>query len=306
MTKYPIKFAPQVRTALWGREFWLVSGHPTMPSVVANGSYAGRTLPDLVAEFGADMLGERAADGNGFPLLVKVIEAKDRLSLQVHPNETSAELCGGEPKTEAWYVLDGCESGATIFAGLKEGVAKDGLISAIRNGTAEEQVMRFDVHRGDVLFISGGLIHAIGGGCRIFEVQQTSDTTWRLYDWNRVDLKTGLPRPLHEKEGIACIDWALPPPELLHDDRASSQTLFECRHFACSSLVVSEPAALVARPESFRILFVEDGGCSVDVEGAAPVRLLCGECALIPACDTAISIVPAPRTHLLIAECGGA
>jgi len=306
MTKYPIKFTPQVRTALWGRECWLVSGHPTMPSVVANGPYAGRTLPSLVAEFGADMLGESAAAENGFPLLIKIIEAKDRLSLQVHPNEASAELCGGEPKTEAWYVLDGCESGAAIFAGLKEGVAKEELISAIRNGTAEEKIMRFDVHRGDVLFISGGLIHAIGGGCRIFEVQQTSDTTWRLYDWNRVDSKTGLPRPLHEKEGIACIDWTLPPPELLHDDRTSAQTLFDCRHFACTSLAVSEPVTLVARPESIRILFAEDGVCSVDVGGVERVRLLRGECALIPACDEAISIVPEPRAHLLIAECGGA
>lgn len=302
MTKYPIKFTPQVRTALWGREFWLVSGHPTMPSIVANGPYAGRTLPDLVAEFGVDMLGEKASDEKWFPLLVKVIEAKDRLSLQVHPNETSVELCGGEPKTEAWYVLDGCELYATIFAGLKEGVAKDELISTIRGGTAEEKIMRFDAHRGDVLFIPGGLIHAIGGGCRIFEVQQTSDTTWRLYDWNRVDSKTGLPRPLHEKEGIASIDWTLPPPELLHDDMASSQTLVDCRHFTCSSLTVSAPMTLVARQESFRILFAEEGECSVAVDGAVPVSLLCGECVLIPA-DTAISIVPVPQTHLLISEC---
>ena len=286
MKKYPIKLAPQMRTALWGRELWLVSGVPSMPSVVENGEYAGRTLPELTEDFGKELVGARASDGNVFPLLVKIIEAEDRLSLQVHPSETTRKLCGGDPKTEMWYVLDGAPD-ACIFAGLREGVGRDDLVRSLHGGAAEETVVRFDVKRGDALFIPGGLVHAIGAGCRLYEVPQTSDTTWRLHDWDRVDLKTGLPRPLHEREGLAAIDWTLPPPSLLHDPPPSdagslAMPLIDCAHFRFSSLALSCPATLPGDVESFRILFAEEGVCSVAVDGAEPVPLAAGECALVP------------------------
>ena len=299
MTKYPIKLTPQVRTALWGREFWLVSGFAAQPSVVENGPYAGRTLPDLASAFGAELMGSNAMAGKGFPLLVKVIESKDRLSLQVHPSETTVQLCGGEPKTEMWYVLGG-EPGACIFAGLKEGIGKDELIRSLHDGTAEETVVRFEAHRGDTLFIPGGLVHAIGGGCRLYEVQQTSDTTWRLHDWNRVDPKTGLPRPLHEREGIAAIDWTLPSSVLLHDDGSSPQPLVVCEHFRFSTLALSAPTVLPGAKESFKILFAEEGSCSVVIEGADPVMLATGECVLIPAGED-VTFSPMDSVHLLAA-----
>ena len=303
MTKYPLKLVPQVRTALWGRELWLVSAHPTQPSVVANGPYAGRTLPELTAACGKELVGTKAAEGKGFPLLVKVIEAKDRLSLQVHPGETTVQLCGGEPKTEMWYVLGG-EPGAGIFAGLKEGVGKDALIRSLHDGTAEDTVVRFEAHRGDVLFIPGGLVHAIGGGCRLYEVQQTSDTTWRLHDWNRVDPKTGQPRPLHEREALAAIDWSLPPPRLLHgfpsaDAGSPRGPLVDCAHFRFSALPVSAPVTLPADEGSFRILFAEEGDCSVAVAGSDPVPLAAGECVLIPA-NVAVSCVPQATVRILM------
>lgn len=300
MIKYPIKLTSQVRTALWGREIWLVSGYDVQPSVVANGPYVGRTLPELTRDFGAELMGTNAMSGKRFPLLVKVIEAKDRLSLQVHPSEKTQQLCGGEPKTEMWYVLDG-EPGACIFAGLKEGVGKDALIRSLHDGTAEKTVEQFEAHRGDVLFIPGGLVHAIGGGCRLYEVQQTSDTTWRLHDWNRVDPKTGLSRPLHEHEGLAAIDWTLPPPELLHDDVRSPQPLVVCDHFRFSTLALSEPTVISAMAESFRILFADEGECTVAVASTNPVTLASGECVLFPA-GMETTILPSPRAHLLVAS----
>ena len=303
MKKYPIKLVPQVRTALWGREFWLVSGVPAMPSVVANGEYAGRTLPELTEEFGKELVGAKAADGDGFPLLVKIIEAEDRLSLQVHPSEATRKLCGGDPKTEMWYVLDGAPD-ACVFAGLREGVGRDDLVRALHDGTAEDTVVRFDAKRGDVLFIQGGLVHAIGAGCRLYEVQQTSDTTWRLHDWNRVDPKTGLSRPLHEREGLAAIDWSLSPPRILKglpsaDGGRLVSPLVGCAHFRFSSIALSCPAALPGDDESFRIIFAEEGGCSVAVDGAEPVELAAGECVLVPA-GAVPSLTPLPRTSLLI------
>ena len=302
MTKYPFKLVPQVRTALWGREVWLVSAHPTQPSVVANGPYAGRTLPDLAAAFGEELVGGKAPAGKGFPLLIKIIEAHDRLSLQVHPGEATQPLCGGDPKTEMWYVLGGSEPDACIFAGLREGIGRDALVRSLHGGTVEEMVVRFDAKRGDVLFIPGGLVHAIGGGCRLYEVQQTSDTTWRLHDWNRIDPKTGRSRPLHEREGLAAIDWTLPPPVLLHDAGGSpGRPLVSCAHFSFATLDLSGPAALSGTAESFSVLFAEEGACTVAVAGLEPVALETEECVLLPA-GTAATLLPSPHVHLLVAS----
>ena len=159
-------------------------------------------------------------------------------------------------------------------------------------------------HRGDVLFIPGGLVHAIGGGCRLYEVQQTSDTTWRLHDWNRVDPKTGQPRPLHEREGLAAIDWSLPPPRLLRgipptDAGSPGSPIVDCAHFRFSVISVSAPATLPSDGESCRILFAEDGACAVSADGGDPVPLAAGECALVPA-DAAMSLTPQPKARLLL------
>ena len=298
MAKYPIRLKPQVRTAIWGRETWLVSGYPAQPSIVENGVYSGWTLPEMMEAFGTELTGLGAQEGDRFPLLIKVIEANDRLSLQVHPSEATKDRCGGDPKTEMWYVLGG-EDGACLFAGLKQGVSEETLTASLHDGTAENAVERFNVQRGDVLFIPGGLVHAIGGGCRLYEVQQTSDTTWRLHDWNRVDSKTGKPRPLHEREGLAAIDWNLPPPTLRHDGAPSGETpLVECGHFTFSSIAASKPATLGGKGGRCRILFAEDGACMVAVDGGDGVQLSAGECVLIPA-GVSVSIMPQPHARIL-------
>lgn len=301
MERYPIRFVAQERRALWGRELWLVSAHPSMPSVVANGPYAGKTLPDLVEELGEELVGERAAHAGGFPLLVKIIESDDRLSLQVHPSEETAKLSGGDPKTEMWYVLDGSPD-AFIFAGLREGVGRDELVRSLHAGEAEKTVVRFGVRRGHVLFIPGGLVHAIGGGTRIYEVQQTSDTTWRLHDWNRVDRITGKPRQLNEEEGLAAIDWTLPPPELLDATASGGSPLIDCDKFRFSVIDVSGPAAFAGDESRFRILLASEGACEVRMDGAPPVQLRTEECVLIPA-GSACAVSPVTTCRLLVSGC---
>ncbi|MBQ0033221.1 MAG: class I mannose-6-phosphate isomerase [bacterium] len=185
-----IRFEKDVHTALWGHEEWLVCAHPSAPGRIVGGD--GKTLRDICPDF---------------PLLVKKICANQRLSVQVHPNDETAKTVGGEPKTEMWCVL----KAGPIFAGFKPGVTKADVERAVADGTFEDLLVRFDAKPGECYFIPGGLVHAIGEGTSVYEVQQSSDTTFRLYDWGRVGAD-GKPRQLHVKEGLAAMDIALPPP----------------------------------------------------------------------------------------------
>jgi len=185
----PIRFEKDVHRALWGYENWLVSAHHTAPGKIVG---ENRTLADVCP---------------AFPLLVKKICADQRLSVQVHPNDQTAKIVGGEAKTEMWCVL---KSGP-IFAGFKPGVTDADVERAVADGTFESLLVRFDAKPGECYFIPGGLVHAIGEGTSVYEVQQSSNTTFRLYDWGRLRAD-GKPRQLHVKEGLAAMDMSLPPP----------------------------------------------------------------------------------------------
>jgi len=184
-----LRFEPNVHTALWGDERWLVSAHLSSPSRLVGGE---RTFSELCPNF---------------PLLVKIIRAERRLSVQVHPNDVTAKTVGGEAKTEMWCVL----KAGPIFAGFRPGVTASDVERAVADGSFEEMLVRFDAQPGECYFIPGGLVHAIGEGTTVYEVQQSSDTTFRLYDWGRVGAD-GRPRQLHVREGIAAMDISLPPP----------------------------------------------------------------------------------------------
>lgn len=190
MTMEPIRFEKDIHRALWGHEEWLVSAHPSAPGKIVGGK--GKTLRDFCPDF---------------PLLVKKICAEKRLSVQVHPNDVTAKTVGGDPKTEMWYVLEP----GPIFAGFRAGVTAADVERAVADGSFEDLLVRFDATRGECYFIPGGLVHAIGEGTSVYEVQQASDTTFRLYDWGRVDA-SGKPRTLHVKEALAAMDLTLPPP----------------------------------------------------------------------------------------------
>ena len=209
MELYPLQFEANMHYALWGVESWEISGYRSSPSVVASGSLKGRNLEDLAKDLGAELTGLRAPAQHCFPLLFKVIDAKDRLSLQVHPNSCSAALTGGEPKAEMWHVLES-EDCAAIFAGLRPGVDERTIRSADNEGF-EHLAYRIPVSEGQSYFIPGGLVHSICAGTRIYEVQQPSDTTYRLSDWGRLGTD-GKPRPLHMEKGIKSIDFTLDPP----------------------------------------------------------------------------------------------
>ena len=185
-----IRFEKDIHGALWGREEWLVSAHPSAPSRIVGGG--GETLRDICP---------------ALPLMVKKIVAERRLSVQVHPNKHSSRWVGGDAKSEMWCVL----KAGPIFAGFRSGVTRADVERAIEDGSFESLLCRFDAKPGECYFIPGGLVHAIGEGTVVYEIQQSSVTNFRLYDWGRVDAD-GRPRQLHVKEGLMAMNLSFPPP----------------------------------------------------------------------------------------------
>ena len=231
-----LRFEPNIHPALWGQESWEISVHPAGPSIVSGGcAEAGRRLSEVVADF---------------PLLVKVIDAKTRLSVQVHPNETTCKLTGGDPKTEMWAMLED----GVIYAGLKSGVEPKDVEEAVKSGRFEELLVRHEAKKGEVFFIPGGLVHAIGDGTLIYEVQQSSDTTFRLYDWNRVGAD-GKPRELHVEKSLEAIDYSLPVPQPL--------TGVKCGFFDFRQISLDGELIIPASPLS-TVLFVAEGSLSTN------------------------------------------
>jgi len=290
----PLTFKPVYKDYLWGgdslatcyqrpgtphpcAESWEISGLSEGASIVSNGQHAGRSLPELVSEFGVALLGTKAPDPRRFPLLFKLIDARDRLSIQVHPNNANAACTRGEPKTEMWYVLNRAPN-AMIYAGLRKGTTPGALRTALATGTAGDCLNHAPVKPGDAIFIPGGLVHAIGEGCLIYEVQQSSNTTYRLYDWDRKG-PDGQPRPLHIEESFKTIDW-----DLTSSPKASPETgpLVACDYFHVRKLAVAGSHTIPQDGTTFAALFVEDGRATVEA-GGETVPLASGTSCLIPA-----------------------
>jgi len=260
---YPLTFKENLHTALWGTESWEISGHSSSPSVIAEGTLAGRTLEDLAAEYGTELTGTKTPVAGVFPLLFKVIDAKQRLSVQVHPNEVTKDLTGGEPKTEMWRVLGGS---GPIFAGLKPGTTPARVEEDVKTGQFEETLVRHDAREGLTLFIPGGLVHAIGEDVLIYEVQQSSNTTYRLYDWGRVGVD-GKPRQLHVAESLKSIDFDLPVPE--------SCPTVECPFFHFCAVESTGSINVAANAETFTALFIVNERRSVLVPANCAASIPC-------------------------------
>lgn len=221
---YPLKFEPIYKENIWGGnqlktkfnreipsdhtgESWDIACHEHGQSIISNGPLKGKTLDEIFKSNKADILGEFSKSFEKFPLLIKIIDAKDRLSLQVHPDDLFAKLLepGEFGKCEMWYVLD-AEEDAKIAIGLKDGVTKQDFIQGLIDGNLEACVHELPVKKGDVINIPAGLVHAIEEGIVIAEVQQNSDTVYRVYDWNRMGLD-GKPRDLHIERALGSIDF---------------------------------------------------------------------------------------------------
>lgn len=221
---YPLRFRPLFRRYIWGgrrlgdllgkpigpeddyAESWEICDHGPDQSVVESGPLAGTTLGQLVAERGAELLGRHHPQAR-FPLLVKFLDAARTLSVQVHPDDARAARLDPPDlgKTEAWVVL-AAEPGGTIYAGLNPGVDRQTLAGALRQGTCQQVLHRFQPKVGDSVFLPAGTVHALGEGLLVAEIQQASDTTYRLFDWNRVG-PDGRPRPLHIEPGLEAVDY---------------------------------------------------------------------------------------------------
>jgi mannose-6-phosphate isomerase len=267
-----ISFIPLYMERVWGgREFsarlgrdlpgsqpigeaWEIVDREEAQSVVADGPWAGKTLHELWTSHRAEIFGPRHANaGARFPLLCKLLDARDRLSVQVHPPAAVAPRLGGEPKTEMWYFL-ACDPGSNIYAGLAPGTTRESFEAALKAGTVAESLHVLPTREGDSIFIPSGRIHAIGQGNLIVEIQQNSDTTYRVFDWNRTGLD-GKPRALHIVESMASIDFADYAPKL---DQGSSGVIAECAHFRVERKTISAETALNA-PEDFAIVTVVQG-----------------------------------------------
>jgi mannose-6-phosphate isomerase len=206
-------------------------------SVVAQGPHAGRTLHDLWSAHRTEIFGPDAPATPCFPLLAKILDARETLSVQVHPPARVAAELGGEPKTEMWYLLDATPD-AAVYAGFRAGVGRREFEQALADGTVESVLHRIPVQKGDAIFIPSGRCHAIGGGCLIVEIQQNSDTTYRVFDWNRVGLD-GKPRPLHLQESLASIDFNDREPTLSR--KSHEGVLAECEQFWVAEWELESP-----------------------------------------------------------------
>jgi mannose-6-phosphate isomerase len=196
-------------------ESWEIVDRSEAQSLVRNGPLRGKTLHELWTQYRHEIFGD-VPDSPRFPLVLKLLDAHDKLSLQVHPPEKLADRLGGEPKTEFWYVA-AADPGAEIYLGFRELITRNQFEKALRDGTAAEHVQKIAVKPGDAAFLPSGRFHALGAGNLLIEVQQNSDTTYRVFDWNRVD-DTGRQRQLHVDQALQCIDFSDVRPRLLHSE----------------------------------------------------------------------------------------
>lgn len=307
----PLTFAPRLKHYLWGgrrleelfgrdlpegvtAESWEVSGYPAEPSVVVGGPLAGRELPDLVAEYGVELLGRRgaaAAERGAFPLLVKLLDASHALSVQVHPDDAwaAAHGTGESGKDEMWYILH-AEPGAGIIRGVGEGVDRAAFLGAVAEGRVQDVLNRVAVHPGDSIMVPAGTVHGILSGVVLLEVQQASDTTYRIHDWGRLG-PDGRPRELHVDRALEVIDFerrgAGPvrsrPVEVGGGIRR--EVIAECPHFVVERIRAGAGATFTATLDgaSCEIWGTVAGSASLDAIHAPPLDLEPARFVLLPA-----------------------
>ena len=318
---YPLKFRPILKSMVWGGEkiapfksistdqhnigeSWELSGVKGNESVVANGEYAGKTISEMIREFKGSLIGKSNWEKTGeeFPLLIKFIDAKQDLSIQVHPDDELAARRhnGSKGKTEMWYVVD-TDPGAHLMAGLKKAITPDEYVERVNNNTITDVLEDFSLQPGDVFFLPAGRIHSIGSGSFIAEIQQTSDITYRIYDFGRLGLD-GKPRELHTELAKDAIDYKVYPDYKTHYTKSKDKenVLVDCKYFTTSLYELDKEYTLDLKAlDSFLIMICIGGeGTVTDSEGNMET-LRKGETILIPASTESVKVVPEGNIQFL-------
>lgn len=301
---YPFVFQPIFKERIWGGreieklfgkklppanpigESWEISDRAGDESVVAGGKFSGKNIRWLMDNYPREMLGDaQAAAGGRFPILCKILDAREKLSLQVHPPANQAAELGGEPKTEMWFIAHAAP-GAELYAGLKPGVTRGEFEKKLSDGTVAECFHRVPVRAGDAMFLPSGRVHAIGTGLVIFEIQQNSDTTYRLFDWNRLGTD-GKPRDLHVAQSLASMDFNDFEPKLAgttfsSDPKTKARALVRDRLFDIDQLEMKTGASYSFKPRKLQIAAVVRGQVKIRNQSFV-TDLRAGQFCLVPA-----------------------
>ncbi len=312
---YPLKFTPAYFEKIWGGqhiktvlnqdfgelmncgEAWLLSGLEGQNSIVANGDFAGDELNDLIETFMGDLVGEEVFNrfGERFPLLVKIIDPLDNLSIQVHPDDELAQEIGlHNGKTEMWYVMN-AEKDASLVSGFNRDVTPQEFEQAIKDKTVGDMLNYEKVKTDDTFFIPARKIHALGAGCMVAEIQQTSDTSYRVYDWDRID-RYGMQRELHIDEALATINFKKEDSgKVKYDKNVKNATvkLVSCPYFTTNLIKLDAEAALkkdYSELDSFVILMSVSGSFILSYEGGTEL-VKAGECILVPNVVNKVDII---------------
>ena len=307
----PLKFKALLKQTIWGGdkiipfkhlddhlenvgESWEISGVPGNETVVADGEYAGKKLNELVIEQKDKLVGKANYErfGDEFPLLIKFIDARQDLSIQVHPTDEIAKRQGKERgKTEMWYIMDS-DKDAKLYSGLKKQITPEQYKAMVEDDTITDALAQYEVKEDDCFFLPAGRIHAIGTGCFLVEIQQTSDVTYRIYDFKRKD-KDGNYRQLHTKEAAECINYTVEDDYRTHYEHKKNEgvTLVECPYFTTAVYDLDEPMTLdYSELDSFVILIGLKGeGTITDNEGNT-VTISAGESILVPATTETLKV----------------
>lgn len=307
----PLKFNALLKSTLWGGdkiipfkhldvkqdnvgESWEISGVPGNETVVSDGPYAGKKLNELVAELKGELVGEDNYKrfGDEFPLLIKFIDARQDLSIQVHPTDEIAHRQGKERgKTEMWYLMDS-DKDATLLCGLKKQITPEEYAQMVADDTICDAIARYNVKEGDCFFLPAGRIHAIGTGCFLAEIQQTSDVTYRIYDFKRKD-KNGNYRQLHTKEAAESINYTVESNYRTEYTAAKNQgvALVQCPYFNTAVYDLDEPMTIdYSELDSFVILIGLKGSASITDNEGNTFTLQAGESVLIPASTKVLKV----------------
>lgn len=321
---YPLKFEPLLKSMVWGGdkimlykgiestvknvgESWEISAVSGNESVVANGEFVGRNIVELIKEYKADLLGEKvyADSGDTFPILVKFIDARDDLSIQVHPDDelAAARHNGSKGKTEMWYVVK-ADKDAHLMSGMSRQITPEEYVCRIEDNTITDVLCDYKVSAGDVFFLPAGRVHSIGKGCFIAEIQQTSDITYRIYDFGRLGLD-GKPRELHVEQSKDAVDYSV-----LEDYKTSYTpalnkpvSLVECNYFKTHLLDLTETVEVPVKVnDSFMIVLCLEGAGTLTDSNGYSLNLKQGETVLVPASIECISLIPNELMKIIICK----